>query len=71
MKADPLHEGRRWLLQAEQDPEDAKYCLKGSKFHLTCFLGQQAAEKALKSFMYAKGEERVLGIRLQNFPKRS
>lgn len=40
---------------------DARYCLEGKRFHLTCFLAQQAAEKALKAFLYAKEEERVLG----------
>lgn len=70
MKADPLYEGKRWLLQAEQDLEDAIYCLDGDKFHLTCFLGQQAAEKALKSYMYAKGEERVLGHSVAELTKK-
>jgi len=61
MKANPVEEGKRWFLQAEQDLDDARYCLEGKRFHLTCFLAQQAAEKALKAFLYAKGEERVLG----------
>jgi len=61
MKPDSLEEGRRWLLQAEQDLKDAEYNFDGMRFHLACFLSQQAAEKALKAFLYAKGEERVLG----------
>lgn len=30
-------------------------------FYLACFLAQQVAEKALKAFLYAQGEEVVLG----------
>lgn len=29
--------------------------------HLACFLSQQVAEKALKAFLYAQGQEIVLG----------
>ncbi|WP_445669640.1 HEPN domain-containing protein [Methanoculleus bourgensis] len=28
---------------------------------MTCFLAQQAAEKAIKAFLYLSEEERVLG----------
>ena len=52
---------KRWLLQAEQDLDDAKYVFRGKRFHLACFLAQQAAEKALKAFLYANGETRVFG----------
>jgi HEPN domain-containing protein len=51
----------RWLLQARQDLDDADYNLKGKRYHLVCFLSQQAGEKALKALLYAKGEEIVLG----------
>jgi len=61
MKPDPRQEGRRWLLQAEQDLKDAKYSFEGKRFHLACFLSQQAAEKALKAFLYTKREENVFG----------
>ena len=61
MKPDSLQEGRRWLLQAEQDLKDAKYSFEGKRFHLACFLSQQAAEKALKAFLYAKREENIFG----------
>jgi HEPN domain-containing protein len=33
----------------------------GGSYHLACFVGQQVAEKALKAFMYAQGEEFVIG----------
>ena len=61
MKPDPLGEGSRWLLQAEQDLDDARYNFDGGRFHLACFLAQQAAEKALKAFLYVEGEEHVFG----------
>ncbi len=59
MKPDPTKEGERWLLQAERDLEDAEFCSNGRRYNLACFLAQQASEKALKAFLYAKGEERV------------
>ena len=61
MMPDPEEEGMRWLLQARRDLDDARYCFDGERFNLACFLSQQAAEKALKAFLYAEGEEIVLG----------
>jgi len=61
MKRDHLHESQRWLRQALQDQEDAVYVNKGKRYHLACFLAQQAAEKALKAFLYAQGAEHVWG----------
>jgi HEPN domain-containing protein len=61
MRLEPKEEGMRWLLQAEQDLDDARYSFQGKRFNLACFLSQQAAEKAVKAFIYAQGEEIVLG----------
>ena len=61
MRLEPKEEGMRWLLQARQDLDDAKYSFQGKRFNLACFLSQQAAEKAVKAFIYAQGEEIVLG----------
>ena len=36
-----------------------------------CFLAQQASEKALKAFLYAKGEERVFGHSVAELLKRA
>jgi HEPN domain-containing protein len=58
MNPDAIAEGRRWLLQAEQDLDDARYNLEGDRYHLACF-AQQSAEKALKAFFYVRGEETV------------
>ena len=61
MKLKPREESDRWLRQAKQDLDDAQYARDGSRFHLTCFLAQQSAEKALKAYLYARGQALVLG----------
>lgn len=61
MKPDPAAEGLRWLRQAESDLGDAEYSQAGGRYNLACFLCQQAAEKALKAFLYARGAEQVFG----------
>ena len=61
MRPDPRGEGLRWLRQAEHDLDDAQYSHAGRRYSLACFLCQQAAEKALKGFLYARGAEQVLG----------
>jgi HEPN domain-containing protein len=61
MKPNHEREGERWLRQAERDLDDARFADEGRRFHLACFLSQQAAEKAIKAFLYARGEEDVWG----------
>ncbi len=61
MRPDPKAEGLRWLRQAEHDLGDAEYTLAGGRYSLACFVCQQAAEKALKAYLYARGAEQVLG----------
>jgi HEPN domain-containing protein len=51
----------RWLEQAEEDQHWAKDLAERGGYHLACFLAQQVGEKALKAFLYAQGEEIVLG----------
>jgi|SRR5919106_7611 HEPN domain-containing protein len=58
---DNAAEGARWLRQAQQDLEDAKFTREGTRFNLACFLGQQAAEKAIKAYLYFRGAEDVWG----------
>ncbi|HAF70315.1 MAG: HEPN domain protein [Acetothermia bacterium 64_32] len=50
-----LEEGLRWLDQAEADIKTARDCLKDGNFYASAFFSQQAAEKALKGFLYAQG----------------
>ena len=61
MKPSPRDEGIRWLLQARQDLDDARYAQDGKRFNLACFLAQQAAEKAIKGYLYARGRTLVIG----------
>lgn len=61
MRRSGLEEGERWLSQAEEDLHWADHLAKEGGWHLACFLAQQVAEKALKAFLYAQGEEIVLG----------
>jgi len=61
MKPSPESEGARWLEQAGRDLDDARFALQGQRYNLACFLGQQAAEKALEGYLYAQGEEAVWG----------
>src|SRR5690554_4184836 len=61
MKPDYKHEAGRWLGQALRDIDDAGFSQQGSRYNLCCFLAQQAAEKALKAFLYLQGAEFVWG----------
>jgi HEPN domain-containing protein len=61
MRKNPLEEGQRWLDQAVQDLKWAKHLAEAGGWHIACFLSQQVAEKALKAFLYAQGEEIVIG----------
>jgi HEPN domain-containing protein len=56
-----LAEGSRWLRQAQQDLLDAQYNREGERYNLACFLCQQAAEKAIKAYLYHRGAEDVWG----------
>lgn len=61
MRLGPLDEGRRWLEQAREDLYWAEDLAGRGGYHIACVLAQQVAEKALKAFLYAAGEEVVLG----------
>ncbi len=58
---DYIAEGARWMRQAQQDLDDADFAREGGRFNLACFLGQQAAEKAVKAFLYNRRVEDVWG----------
>ncbi|MGB9885724.1 MAG: HEPN domain-containing protein [Moorellales bacterium] len=61
MRRTPLEEGKRWLDQAREDLKWARRLTEEGAYYLACFLSQQVAEKALKAFLYARGEEMVAG----------
>jgi HEPN domain-containing protein len=56
-----MTEAARWLEQARRDLDDAEFAASGARWNLACFLAQQAAEKALKAYLYARGAEAVWG----------
>ena len=56
---DYLAEAARWLRQALQDLDDADFAREGGRHNLACFLGQQAAEKAVKAYLYHRRVEDV------------
>lgn len=57
---DPLLEGERWLGEAEVGLEATELLLSPLP-SLACFHAQQAAEKALKSILFAAGKRMVVG----------
>jgi HEPN domain-containing protein len=61
MRKSALEEGERWLAQASADLGWAEHLAREGGWHLACFLAQQVTEKALKAFLYAQGEEIVVG----------
>src|SRR5438874_10909306 len=61
MKPDARAEGQRWLAQAENDLAFAALASREGYFAQACFNSQQAAEKALKAFLYSRGAEQVFG----------
>ena len=62
-----------WFNHAKRDLENAKYELDGGFYEFSCFLSQQAAEKALKSLYQKIGADvfghSVTGL-IQRFPLR-
>ena len=58
---DYVAEAARWIRQAAQDLDDAGFASDGGRFNLACFLGQQAAEKAVKAFLFHRRVEDVWG----------
>jgi len=65
MRNSAREEGLRWLRQAEEDLRWTRHLAEEGAHHLACFLSQQVTEKALKAFLYAQGEEIVLGHSVQ------
>lgn len=51
----------RWFATAEQDLASARWIRDGGYFNTACFQAQQAAEKALKAFLFLQGERGVRG----------
>jgi HEPN domain-containing protein len=56
---DLRRESDRWWRQALSDFELLAKIKQLGKFDTCCFLSQQTAEKALKSFLFSRGEELI------------
>lgn len=69
MKPDRKAEGMRWLEQAEADRHGLQLLFDGGSYHLACFIAQQVAEKALKAYLYARGEEFVIGHSVESLSR--
>ncbi len=54
-----LEEARRWLIEAGKDLEAAIILKDKGLFHLSCFHAEQCSQKALKSYLYFKGERYI------------
>lgn len=53
MKREAWDEAQRWLIQAKDEFQDADELRHRGRFYLALFHFQQAAEKALKAFLYS------------------
>ena len=71
MRPDAQAQGLRWLEQAEADRHGARLLFDGESYHLACFIAQQVGEKALKAYLYAQGEEIVLGHSVEALCRRA
>jgi HEPN domain-containing protein len=60
MRNRPLEEGQRWLRQAQEDLRWSRHLAEKGAYHLACFLSQQVAEKAVRAFLYAQGEDLIV-----------
>lgn len=69
MRNDTKYEGLRWLTQAQKDLYWAGHLAEQGGFPLAYFLSQQVSEKALKGFIFAQGEEIVLGHSVERLCK--
>lgn len=52
MSPDSHEEALKWLIEAREDVSAAEHLRSGNHYSHACFHSQQAAEKALKAFLY-------------------
>ncbi len=58
MRKTPREEALRWLTQAQDEFDDAEFLRQRGRFYLALFHFQQAAEKALKAYLYLRIADR-------------
>ena len=56
----PTRQAQRWYRQATYDFEQARRMLELGVYSYAAFFAEQAAQKALKSYLFARGERAVL-----------
>jgi HEPN domain-containing protein len=61
MRRNTDDESKRWMAQAKSDLADAHYLCEGKRYNACCFFCQQAAEKAIKAYLYQQGAEHIYG----------
>lgn len=66
---DNKEEALRWIKQAKEDLDVAKYIHQGKKFFASCFYSHQTVEKALKGYLIYKGVEHIWGHSVLNLLK--
>ncbi len=54
-------ESERWLAQAQHDLAGAEHAVSGDFHALACFLCQQAGEKAVAGYLFARGADHIWG----------
>ena len=56
----PREDAKRWMEQAEHDFQSAKNNLEKVAFYSdACFMSEQAAQKALKAYLFFKGKRYI------------
>lgn len=66
MNSHSVNESKRWMQQAKEDHTAAEAVHRSEIYNWSCFICHQSAEKAIKSFLYAKGCEDVWGNSLSD-----
>ena len=59
-------ESKRWMRQAAHDLSAAEHAVAGGFHAWACFLCQQAGEKAMAGYLYARGADHVWGHALSD-----
>lgn len=65
-----LVEAKRWFAQSRADIAVVRTLLAAGHYATACFHAQQAAEKALKSVLFSKGERYVWGHSVRDLARR-
>jgi HEPN domain-containing protein/predicted nucleotidyltransferase len=70
VQREPTAEAERWLAQSQYELDVARHSSEGRFHAAACFYAQQAAEKALRAYLYATGERRAMGHAVQELAQR-